>query len=53
MNPIYYKAVENDDFSMAPNERFVIGGTTFSLLDGSAPRTRANSCQAGVDGDDL
>ena len=37
MNPIYYKAVENDDFSMAPNERFVIGGTTFSLLDGSAP----------------
>jgi adenylate cyclase len=37
MNPIYYKAVENDDFSMAPNERFVIGGTTFSLLDASAP----------------
>jgi adenylate cyclase len=37
MNPIYYKAVENDDFSMAPNERFVIGGTTFALLDGSVP----------------
>ena len=36
MNPIYYKAVENDDFTMGPNERFVIGGTTFSLLDGAA-----------------
>ena len=41
MNPIYYKAVENDDFTMAPNERFVIGGTTFSLFDGSVPTIEA------------
>ena len=53
MNPIYYKAVENDDFTMAPNERFVIGGTTFSLFDGSVPTIEADSAQARVDGNDL
>ena len=32
LNPIYYKAVEADEFSLAPGERFVIGGTSFALL---------------------
>jgi adenylate cyclase len=32
-NPIYYKAVETDEFTLAPGEWFVIGGTTFTLLD--------------------
>src|SRR5450755_1340796 len=27
-NPIYYKAVETNEFTLAPDERFVIGGTT-------------------------
>ena len=32
LNPIYYKAVEADEFSLSPGERFVIGGTVFTLL---------------------
>jgi len=32
LNPIYYKAVEADEFSLGPGERFVIGGTVFTLL---------------------
>ncbi len=37
LNPIYYKAVEADEFSLSPGERFVIGGTVFTLLAEEPP----------------
>ncbi len=54
LNPIYYKAVEADEFSLSPGERFVIGGTVFTLLaeeraapdltpDPTPPRPRADA----------
>jgi adenylate cyclase len=32
-NPIYYKGNETDQFSIGPGEHFIIGDTTFTLLD--------------------
>jgi adenylate cyclase len=32
-NPIFYKGAERDEFSIAPGDEFVIGATTFRLVD--------------------
>src|SRR5437588_9326860 len=36
-NPIYFKGAEVQECVLGPSECFVIGGTTFTVLEGTAP----------------